>query len=268
MDDAASTPNVDHPAKHFRFLFATLPNPDHPDRNEDTGTFDENQRLAAVFDGVGGAVDADKASRIARDVVRRELGRVSPSDLVSAADAIERAFGKASTAVRTGAPGSLTACVAVTITVFDGMYHMVAGNVGDSRLYLFRNGVLTLITRDDSPIPPEFAGKLDDAVDADGLSSREREAFGVRHIMTQALGQVEPLRVHTYAFPLKLEDTVILTTDGVHNNLTTGEIEEIAATGGNIADRLVKKALHRSQTAHFRAKHDDATALSIHFFTL
>ena len=90
--------------------------------------------------------------------------------------------------------------------------------------------------------------------------------FSDRGSLRQALGD-EEIDVRSSRKPIDLEngDKVLLTTDGINDNLTDIEIAEIMAGSSPAqmaAERLVAKAKERSlDTGHPRAKPDDITAI-------
>ncbi|WMN88951.1 bifunctional protein-serine/threonine kinase/phosphatase [Vibrio parahaemolyticus] len=76
-------------------------------------------------------------------------------------------------------------------------------HVGDSRVYLYRDGSLTLLTRD-----------------------HQRTNFGHQSYLTRALGMDEKVEIDFLTLALKENDTIVLTTDGVHETLTHEEIKQ------------------------------------------
>jgi hypothetical protein len=66
---------------------------------------------------------------------------------------------------------------------------------------------------------------------------------------------------------MKPNDVLILTSDGVHDNLTTPEISKVISSShdsNEIVNRLVNEASLQSQDPNnFRHKYDDITAMSI-----
>ncbi|MEF1309430.1 bifunctional protein-serine/threonine kinase/phosphatase [Vibrio mytili] len=78
-------------------------------------------------------------------------------------------------------------------------------HVGDSRVYLFRDNKLTLLTRD-----------------------HQRTNFGHQHYLTRALGIDEKVEIDFQTLALTENDKLILTTDGVHETLTNEEMKQHA----------------------------------------
>ena len=120
---------------------------------------------------------------------------------------------------------------------------------------------MTLITQDDNMIPKRIAEKYENVTSANKLNDLERKGFLLRSIITQAVGQLEPLVVRGYSVVVTTEDKLIFCTDGIHDNLTFNEMEEVVAKNGDVAKFLVEKARKRSQENHFRSKPDDMSAV-------
>ncbi len=97
-------------------------------------------------------------------------------------------------------------------------------HVGDSRVYLFREGKLQLLTRD-----------------------HQRKSYGSHHYLTRALGIDSRLDVDYLALKLESKDVFLLTTDGIHDNLTTSDITKSLSDNQDsfeaVGQELAKKAL-------------------------
>ena len=81
------------------------------------------------------------------------------------------------------------------------------GNVGDSRVYLMRQGALTQLTIDDT-----WVGQL---VRGGAITEAQARSHSMRHVVTQAVG-LESIEVHCSEEQLVDGDLLLLTTDGVH----------------------------------------------------
>ncbi|HJS09016.1 MAG TPA: protein phosphatase 2C domain-containing protein, partial [Pirellulales bacterium] len=100
---------------------------------------------------------------------------------------------------------------------------LIVAHVGDSRAYLFRNGSLERLTRDDT-----LAQEIRDASPAEGM---QQIAARFRHLLTQSLGSdkveiVPQIRRET----LQDGDKLLLCTDGL-TDLVSDEV---------IADQLTR----------------------------
>lgn len=254
----------------------TRPSDLHPEKNEDSFFVDLPRRQAGeklgvfgVFDGMGGHASGKVASRLAADVIQRALTKPSAGDLP---EQLVAAFRQAYEAVvnherrHTAASGlGTTAAIAVirnsSITV---------AHVGDSRVYRLRGGELERLTEDDGLltenlrrglITSQQVKKIDQCLDLANLTEPERLLFLQRNIVTKSISAIwkEPAAKTVRLSP---GDVVALTTDGIHDNLTDGEIEA-ALKEPQPAEALVSAAHRRANEHSTRSKPDDLTAIVI-----
>lgn len=85
--------------------------------------------------------------------------------------------------------------------------YVYVAQVGDSRAYLFREGQLTQITRDQSVVQ-----KL---VDAGELTEEEAEASDNRNMILQAVGVAPSVDVDLTYHPLRRDDALLICSDGL-----------------------------------------------------
>jgi protein phosphatase len=157
-------------------------------------------------------------------------------------------------------------------------YQMIYAHVGDSRVYLLREQEpLKRLTNDDGLLAKLIENQLindadalriDQTMHADQLSETEYSYFRLRGGITQALGGPLPPTIHIDQTSIHPGDRILLCTDGIHDNLTDKEIEDILRNGPRtaIARMLIESALHRSRqerSTTVRAKPDDMTAIVI-----
>lgn len=247
----------------FSFYGVSTPSSEHPDRNEDAIAYNDKDCWAAVLDGVGGTAAGQEASNKALEVIKLRLAKWRKDDDLQVEERLKSVIEEASLAVSKDVPDGLTTALVSKIVRFDEEKIFFIASVGDSRAYLFRKGALIKITQDDSIIPKRIAQKFEHVTSADQLNDLEGKAFMLRSIVTQAVGQLETLEIRSYSIVLMAQDKLVLTTDGIHDNLTFDEIEEVAANKGNVAKLLVEKAKTRSKESHFRSKPDDISAIVI-----
>jgi len=175
----------------------------------------------AVADGVGGHERGEWASQTAVRVlvgeVARQLAHSSPLD------ALRAAFGAANLAVLEGdtppmRPGRRAATTLVAALVRDGTLWWA--HVGDSRLYLVRQGRAKRITEDHSWVEEQVrAGYISQA---DALLSDRR------HAITRSIGFDPTVNVDAGGpIPLRSGDVMILCSDGLHGEVTDEELAGI-----------------------------------------
>jgi serine/threonine protein phosphatase PrpC len=288
----------------FSFACFTLASERHPERNEDTLIADQRRGLAAVFDGVGGSAAGEVASQLAATVVkegwkqhlktqtREALTNFGPYTDLDVPDILQQLIVEAHEQIRSdGAKRSASqgrsiwsddqaTTVALAVVVQqeeDKGYTLVHAHVGDSRIYLLREkDEFKRLTEDDSiltelvknhELSETQAQRIDQAAQEDDLSDIELACFQQRNGITQALGDSQSIQVHVAATPLLPGDRILLCTDGIHDNLTDAEIEDVLRKGKRTtaARRLVEHALQRSQEdrTSLRAKADDMSAIVV-----
>lgn len=262
----------------LRFSGKSVPSISHPERNEDAIGRSEIDGIAMVFDGVGGLALGDKASRLGREVVSLRLRPIPlNSDPESTKRAVSSALVEATSRIVAEVPNGGSTAVVAKFIESGGERRVIIGSVGDSRAYIFRNGNLIQITEDDSLVSmanlsleqrKRIGEKLDQVATSEDLARltpQEQAFFRRRNEITHLLGD-QQINPHIYHVALKNGDVVMLTSDGVHDNLTTDEIRRITANSrGDIASDLVDAAKDRSGQAgqHLRAKPDDISAVIV-----
>jgi len=252
----------------------TIPSTRHPDHNEDVIRHSMPKGFAMLLDGMGGEINGEKASKAARDSLTESLGKISNSDVEVVKKQLVEALNLASKAVGLEAQGGGT--TAVVAKFLDGNKRVVIGSVGDSRAYLLRGGILKPITEDDGILEiqgidltarkqiDERLDNLSSQADLQVLSKAEKEAFEKRQILVQSLDGSN-IRPHIYHIALQEGDKIVMTSDGVHDNLTRAEIRQImiSTSTDQTAAALTNRAHARSQELHFRSKPDDISSIVI-----
>jgi protein phosphatase len=187
----------------------------------DDGEFSRRGRLILVADGMGGHAGGEVASRLAAETVRDQfLSNASESPREVLIAAFQAAHQRILETAREDPVlrGMGTTCCAAILRHRSLHY----GHVGDSRIYLIRDGVAEQLTEDHSLVARMVR---------DGLLSPEDAAHHEkRNVLTSALGlesenvcgdfPMEPLE-------LKKGDIVLLSTDGLHGLVSA---EELALT--------------------------------------
>jgi protein phosphatase len=111
------------------------------------------------------------------------------------------------------------------------------GNIGDSRVYVFRGRRLRLLTRDDAVVA--------DLVEAGKITADEARLHPLRNVLTSALGRHEDVAVQLVQLNLKTGDRLLLCSDGVHGPIDQSVIAELLdgqTDPASTARRLVQAA--------------------------
>lgn len=183
-----------------------------------------------VADGMGGHDGGDVASRIvveefarlAADGYDPEDGPASIAETLRACQARISEYAAAQRARgATGFRAGTTAVVAMLVEDA-GTPHWLLANLGDSRVYKFRDGDLDQVSVDHSLVQ--------ELVDSGAISEADAAVHPERHVITRALGvpeQRNEARADYFLLPLPAAERLLLCSDGVSGMLETDEIAEI-----------------------------------------
>ena len=179
-----------------------------------------------VADGLGGAASGEIASKMAVDVVLTELRKrwvgTGASDPAAFAAALKGATETANARIHAyavqhpehrgmGTTATIAGLLADTLYVVQ---------IGDSRAYLLRNGVLQQITKDQS--------LMQRLVEAGEITIEEAEQSERRNIILQALGPEGAVKIDLTHQPIRRGDALVLCTDGLSGLIKRDDIARIA----------------------------------------
>ncbi len=178
--------------------------------------------LFALADGVGGQDRGEVASRIAVETLVSGFAKFPASEL--AASLLQKLVHSANlriceTGASTGPAGSSMCTTLVACVLrFD---QITVAHVGDSRCYLIRRGHASLLTADHTLVGEQVRLGL--------LSSEEAATSERRNVLSRSLGGNLFVNAEVDEHPLLAGDIVLLSSDGLHDSVTSNEI---AATVG------------------------------------
>ena len=191
--------------------------------------------MMAVADGLGGNVSGGYAADIIIDHLVA-IDQVEPgkelSTLSTLVKAVDIEIGRHQ-AERSGLEGTGSTLVCVLLRD-DTAYW---AHVGDSRLYLFREGELHQITEDQT-----LSRFL---IEEGDLSPEEAPTHYSRHVMDQFVG-CGFAHPETGYFGVRSGDLLALATDGLHKPITTGTLKVVLGGSDNlnqITEKLIAAAL-------------------------
>lgn len=213
--------------------------------NEDSCLDEPARRLWAVADGMGGHTLGDFASQAVVD----GLGRTSSSDKLASFVADARSRLQAvnrhlrSEAAMRGA--QIIGSTVVVLLACDGYCGYLWA--GDSRLYLYRDGQLTLLTRDHS--------QVEELMSAGTITAEAAIHHPARNMITRAVGASETLNLDEHAIEVSDGDMFLLCSDGVSNEVSEAEMRAALATGNcrQAADVLIDIALNHGGSDNISA---------------
>jgi protein phosphatase len=209
----------------------------HRENNEDA-VFG-SPRLLAVADGVGGEVAGEVASRVAIDrlvsLVTRPLDRALEQELADAVADANSALGSV-IARRPQLAGMSTTLTALALSD-DG--HYLVANVGDSRSYLFRDGGLRRLTRDQSLVQA--------LIDRGALTETEARSHPQRSVVLEALDGADRPPPAIETVEARDGDRLLLCSDGVSDYVDDDDLAAALAGAERdaVAAELARLALAR-----------------------
>lgn len=212
--------------------------------------------LLSVFDGMGGALAGDKASRMASEALLQEMSAQAYHKGHDLREPLARAIAAANHQIwMAGQQNPKCAGMGTTITSVALVDEtMVVGHVGDSRAYLLRQGKLVQLTDDQS---------LYNKLLAAGKITRE-EAVHYEHVnvILQALGVCEDIEPFFAQVRLKDGDLLLLCTDGLTALVPDNDIQDVLQEQGSDLEAAAQRLL---KLAREQGGHDNATAVLARF---
>ena len=197
--------------------------------NEDNYAIDPEIAFFVVADGMGGHSHGEVASRMAVDVTRDAMRRTllnGQKAIVGKIDAaLSEKANQLASAVRLANQFILESArsnpaqngmgTTIDAVVFFKGSAAVA-HVGDSRVYLVRDGSLRQITEDHSVVNDQVKQGL--------LTREEAERSHLKNVLTRALGVEEKTAVDVYEVQCRAGDVFVACSDGLNKMVSDDEI--------------------------------------------
>ena len=194
------------------------------------------QGLMGIADGMGGHNGGEIASAGTRDGLIRILEGKTPSKqtLEDAVREVNLELWKAQEADESLAGMGTTLSV-----LWPAEEMMLIAHVGDSRVYLLREGKIRQVTRDHSMVA--------DMVRRGLLTEEQAEMHPMRNYITRAVGTEPTIQVDVLGLERQQGDRWLVCSDGLHGLVTKEELQELMA-GEDLeeaADQMMREALDR-----------------------
>ena len=202
-----------------------------------------------VADGLGGHAAGEVASRMVVAAVRAVAQAGGVIDAAALQHAVLCANQQVLDASADNSSYEGMGSTATVLHIDEETGMACYAHVGDSRLYLLRNGTLRQISRDHSYV--------EELVARGELSEAEAQHHPRKNLLLRAVGIEEVLDVDSAAFPVEAGDRLLLATDGLTNMVSDEMLTELLGGGfAGVAERMV---------AHARAAggRDNITAIAV-----
>jgi PPM family protein phosphatase len=214
--------------------------------NEDAYWLAPEIGLYVVADGLGGYQGGEVASGLATRALAEfvaekhaEIARNPPSSenerLALWTDVLVQGIHHAHHKILAAQVGELSMMGSTLAALLIPDSVALIGHVGDSRVYLDREGGLRQLTRDHT---------LDQEVVARGVDVSEDLHMLFRNELTRALGIEGAAEPEVTRVPVQPADLFLLCTDGLYNALATDRIAAAlqSGTAQEICERLIREA--------------------------
>lgn len=204
--------------------------------NEDACLALASKGVFVVADGVGGGPSGDFASRtLVQEVETLCAGSDQPEeDLLQA---IQNANLKIYQAGQDPKLNGMATTVAAIVIQGESL---LVCHVGDSRVYLLRNGDMSALTRDHSKV----------------IAKNDVQ----KHVVTNALGIRESVKIEINRFSRLAGDQLLLMTDGISDVVNEQRIHELLSVVGRTTSEKLKSLVEESEVTGGK---DDKTVLCV-----
>src|SRR5215210_3754052 len=210
--------------------------------------------LFIVADGMGGHAAGEVASEMAVQIVERELEGVRNLEDRSVAEKLAEALRKANrnihdrtiTEVDKQGMGTTASVLLISATKY------LIGQVGDSRVYLLRDGALQQLTKDHSYVQEQ--------VDAGFLTPEQARYHPYSNVITRCVGASPEVEPDIYSGEAKIGDLFLVASDGLTGMVDDRRLQmllETRARPGRLVDALITEANGRGGL-------DNITAIIVH----
>jgi protein phosphatase len=209
--------------------------------NEDSFFAEANDKrgLFIVADGMGGHAAGEVASEMAVQIISRELAGITElnGDGVAArvAEAVKKANAKIyeRTITEVDKQGMGTTA---SVLILTGSRYLI-GQVGDSRVYLLRDGKLRQLTKDHSYVQEQ--------VDAGFLTPEQARYHPYSNVITRCVGAGQDVEPDLYQGEVRRGDTFLVASDGLTGMVDDRRLQQLLmarASAQRIVEALISEA--------------------------
>jgi protein phosphatase len=200
--------------------------------NEDSLFLNPDQNLFIVADGMGGHAAGEIASKMAVEAINEFVCLTGGDDDITWPFGLDENISYDGNRLKTAIKYANRKVLEATKekSEYEGMATTVAAvlvdgdtanlaHVGDSRVYLMRDGVLKQLTSDHSWVNEQIQSGV--------LSADQARGHPLRNVVTRALGGKPDLQVDMQVHKMQPGDLLLLCSDGLTTMLPDDEIHEL-----------------------------------------
>ncbi|PYQ20470.1 MAG: Stp1/IreP family PP2C-type Ser/Thr phosphatase [Acidobacteria bacterium] len=235
--------------------------------NEDSLFLNPEQKLFVVADGMGGHAAGEVASKVAVDAINEFVCLTSGDEEITWPFGLDESISYDGNRLKTAIRHANRKVLEATRekTEYEGMATTVAavlvdgdvanlGHVGDSRIYLFSDGVFTQLTSDHSWVNEQIQSGV--------ISPDQARSHPLRNVVTRALGGKADLAVDMQTRRMKAGDLLLLCSDGLTAMVPD---EDIARILGEAKGDVEKAAKDLVAEANANGEEDNITVVPLKF---
>lgn len=236
--------------------------------NQDAFGYSPENNLFFVCDGMGGGVAGDFASKYAVDMILKSYNLIKKEDIYSICGKNFSGFNEkivkpiaciklANRALHNltlkypKLSGMGTTCTAVWFEKQTNLLHIY--NVGDSRVYRIRNGVIKLLTEDHS--------KIQELLNSGKMTQADVKMAEIQSMITRALGTAPTVRVDYKAEIVRQGDIYVLCSDGLNGELSDFTISDIVNLNKPNVNSIAKELIMAANNAGGK---DNTTVIALY----
>jgi PPM family protein phosphatase len=212
--------------------------------NEDSlyADADQERGLFIVADGMGGHAAGEVASEMAVQIVSRELTGVRDLTREDIGPRMAAALKEANRAIyeRTIQEADKQGMGTTASCLMMGYGRWFIGHIGDSRVYLLRDGVFRQLTKDHSYVQEQ--------VDAGFLTPEQARYHPYSNVITRCVGANAAVEADVHSGELQAGDVYLVASDGLTGMVEDPQLKKILETRqtpGRMVDAMITEANRR-----------------------
>jgi serine/threonine protein phosphatase PrpC len=232
------------------------------ENNEDNFGYDSRHGIFVVCDGMGGQAAGEVASKMAVDVMLRYFREAhngngfrlqgnsltSPSPIAKSLAHALRLANETIFAAGESEAGRMRMGSTAVAAVVRG-HSLAIGHVGDSRIYLVRQGSIQQLTQDHSLVMEQ--------VRMGYISREEASTSAMQNVILRALGTEPEVQPDVEDLIVMPGDTLLMTSDGLTRLVDDDDILEMIISSGSLQEACNKLV----QAAKQKGGDDNITCL-------
>jgi len=236
--------------------------------NEDNFVVDGHAHLYAVCDGMGGHNAGEVASKMAIEALESFIQKSHnekeitwpyglETELSFDGNRLKTAIKLANKRVYKAADNreDYTGMGTTVVAALVSENIATIGSAGDSRCYLFRDGQIQQLTRDDSWVSAAWAEGI--------LTTDEIDKHPLRNVITKAVGAKDTIEIDVVEHTMAPGDVIMLCSDGLHAMINDQQILRAVTPFPRSLERAARKLIDAANEAGGK---DNVSVVLVRYF--